>query len=509
MRRADIPKKFLNAHGRLSNGFYRIRDRKGVSVPFYPNITQQRLLEAVYVHGRRRIVLPKARKLGCSTCASLVIFDAMNLRSNTEAAIIDMSEGDASKKLQHMVTFAHNELGRLRPELQRPTVRASTLELALGNGSFCLASASSRGSTPQVMLVSELGKIAHADPKRAEEIQTGAMNSVPASGLIIVESTAMGKKNFFHNIVTSGQQIAPASRTALDWTVVFGAWHDDPVNVLEGPADRVTRETNDYLNEIERLTGKTFTLGQRVWYQVQAVEEAKLFRFREYPSTVEECFNAPVEGAIYGDLIARCRANGQIVPYEWDRAYPVYASWDIGFSDTTDIWWFQLRLNRMDVIKHVTLSRHSAPMAANVIREAGIPVAGHLLPHDAANQTATSGSSYREELMRAGLRNIMKVERTIDVWKSINWVRDALPRCTFNLAGCKDGLAALEVYHAKDEKPVHDWSSHPADAFRTAIEGMRQGLVSDKGLVGEKPGRYGPHSGRGERTIDAWEGMKL
>jgi hypothetical protein len=28
-------------------------------------------------------------------------------------------------------------------------------------------------------------------------------------------------------------------------------------------------------------------------------------------------------------------------------------------------------------------------------------------------------------------------------------------------------------------EPVHDWSSHPADAFRTAVEAINAGMVSD------------------------------
>lgn len=514
MKAEDIPDRFFTAYGRLTNGFYRIRDRKGVSVPFYPNVTQQRLLKAIYIDGRKRIVLPKARKLGCSTCMSLVILDTMNVLPNTEAAIIDMSEGDAGKKLQHMVTFAHTELGNLRPELQIPALRSSSVELALGNGSFCLASASSRGGTPQVMLISELGKIAHHDPKRAEEIQTGAIPSVPDTGLIVVESTAMGKKNFFHKIVTDAQQTSPAMRTALDWTLVFGAWHDDPINVLAGPADRVSKETNDYIDDLEITTGKLFTLEQRVWYQVKAVEGAGLFRFREFPSTVDECFKAPVEGAIYGEEIARIRANGQIYSFQHDRAFPVYTSWDIGHADTTDIWWWQLRGNRWDLIKHATLERHSAGQAANVIRDAGIPVSCHYLPHDANSSHAASGTSYVTELRKSGLQNIKVVPRTHDVWMGINQVRDLLMRAQINAAGCETGLAALEVYHTKPVsssgvesfEPVHDWSSHPADALRTAAEAINRGMVSDTSSIAQQQQRQ--HQRR-QSAVAPWEGFRL
>ncbi|WP_043588443.1 hypothetical protein [Geminisphaera colitermitum] len=519
MRREDIPERFLTAHGRLSNGFYRIRDDKGVSIPFYPNVTQQKLLKAIYEDKRKRIVLPKARKLGCSTCMSLVILDTMNVRPNTEGAIIDMSEGDAGKKLQHMVTFAHEEMGRLSPELQIPTLRSSGTELALDNGSFCLASASSRGGTPQVMLISELGKIAHHDPKRAEEIQTGAIPSVPTSGLVVVESTAMGRsrgktRNYFHDIVTRAQELPDASRTDLDWTLVFGGWCEDARNVMAGPPDRVSGEVNAYLDEISQQIRRPLSLEQRIWYQVKAFEGAGLNCFREFPSTVDECFKAPIEGAIYGDVIAKIRANGQIYPFQWDRTFPVYTSWDIGHSDTTDIWWFQLRGNRMDWIKHVTLERSSAAQAANVIRSAGIPVAYHYLPHDAEAGHANTGTSYITELKKAGLQNLRVVRRTHDIWIGINQLRDLLMRSQFNLAGCGDGLAALEVYHTKpvsssgilSDEPVHDASSHPSDAARTAAEAINLGMVSDSSAISQQQQRQ---QQRRQTAISPWEGFRL
>jgi phage terminase large subunit len=62
----------------------------------------------------------------------------------------------------------------------------------------------------------------------------------------------------------------------------------------------------------------------------------------------------------------------------------------------------------------------------------------------------------------------------------INGVRVTLPRCWFDAAKCARGIDALKLYRAAtDDKladpqgrpmlkpaPVHDWTSHAADAFR-------------------------------------------
>jgi hypothetical protein len=56
----------------------------------------------------------------------------------------------------------------------------------------------------------------------------------------------------------------------------------------------------------------------------------------------------------------------------------------------------------------------------------------------------------------------------------INAVRTIIPRCWFDSRKCARGVDALKLYRSEyDDKlqalkprPVHDWTSHAADAFR-------------------------------------------
>ena len=111
------------------------------------------------------------------------------------------------------------------------------------------------------------------------------------------------------------------------------------------------------------------------------------------------------------------------------------------------------------------------------------------------------------------MKRAMSMARTtgLTIWKSVKWVlakaaarlrttlasilewfRDCLsrlliPRCYFDRDNCRDGLEALRHYHrAYSEKtrqfrdqPVHDWSSHAADAFRTAAIGLQTQRLTD------------------------------
>ena len=114
--------------------------------------------------------------------------------------------------------------------------------------------------------------------------------------------------------------------------------------------------------------------------------------------------------------------------------------------------------------------------AADYVREiAARPYtyAGHIVPHDSQARELGTGKSRHEVLESLGLRNltIAPAHRLED---GINAVRVLLPKCWFDAHKCARGIDALRLYRADyDEKlrvlrarPVHDWASHAADAFR-------------------------------------------
>ena len=63
-----------------------------------------------------------------------------------------------------------------------------------------------------------------------------------------------------------------------------------------------------------------------------------------------------------------------------------------------------------------------------------------------------------------------------------------LPRCWFDRRKCKAGLEALKMYRADyDEKmktlkprPLHDWTSHAADAFRYFVVSYEEQAINNR-----------------------------
>jgi hypothetical protein len=63
----------------------------------------------------------------------------------------------------------------------------------------------------------------------------------------------------------------------------------------------------------------------------------------EYEQEMECSFTAPVPGAFYQHEIAAIHRDGRIHDFDVDRTLPVMTAWDLGWNDTTAIWYFQAR----------------------------------------------------------------------------------------------------------------------------------------------------------------------
>ena len=75
-----------------------------------------------------------------------------------------------------------------------PLLSPSSRKLAFGNGSVARCSTSLRGTTPQRVHISELGKTAIWAPIKAREIINGAFNSLTPGNVRNIESTHEGGK---------------------------------------------------------------------------------------------------------------------------------------------------------------------------------------------------------------------------------------------------------------------------------------------------------------------------
>jgi hypothetical protein len=197
-----------------------------------------------------------------------------------------------------------------------------------------------------------------------------------------------------------------------------------------------------------------------------------------------ECdFTIGMPGAIYAAWIEKARASGRIAQMPIDGSSPVHTAWDLGSPLNTVVWYFQTVGRMIRVLGCDSELDETAVERVARMRGLGLNLGTHFLPHD-GDQTDRTGRTMSSELRSAGLQNVVVVPRARNIWLGIDHARQMFSSLEFREPECSAGIAALEVYHTKEAKegmlsrsdPVHDWSSHTADAFRTMAEAHLQGL---------------------------------
>jgi hypothetical protein len=202
----------------------------------------------------------------------------------------------------------------------------------------------------------------------------------------------------------------------------------------------------------------------------------------QYAQEFECSFDAAVIGSYYGRLLTAADGERRVGSVPWEPAAPVVTGWDLGIGDSTAIWFAQPVGGEVRLIDYVENSGVGLSWYASELlerRQRGWVFAEHLLPHDAQVRELGTGRSRVETLRGLGINP--RVLPALPVDDGINAVRLMLPRCWFDLARCSRGLEALRQYRrewddrrkAFNSRPLHDWTSHAADAFRYLAVGLR------------------------------------
>ena len=212
----------------------------------------------------------------------------------------------------------------------------------------------------------------------------------------------------------------------------------------------------------------------------------------QYAQEFETSFDAAVLGAYYGSLMQRAEAEERITGVPWDPATEVHTAWDLGVGDSTAIWFFQqvgLEIHLIDYHENngVGLSHYVGELEAR--RGRGWVFGEHILPHDAKARELTTGKTREQALNALGVQpRILPAEPVED---GINAVRNLLPRCWFDASRCARGIEALRQYRrdyddrlkAFKGRPLHDWTSHAADAFRYLAMGLPERSSEQKPIT--------------------------
>jgi hypothetical protein len=181
-----------------------------------------------------------------------------------------------------------------------------------------------------------------------------------------------------------------------------------------------------------------------------------------------------VEGSYYSKYIDKMRLNDQIGNIPYESSFKVHVAFDIG-NDCTSCIFFQTIGNTVNIIDYYenSGSGHGLEHYAKVILSKEYIYGKHVFPHDmAVTEWGGIRQTRLEKAKTLGLDGIICERKDID--DGIEAVRSLLGRVYIDETKCKQLIKSLNNYRQDyDPKrnvysgiPLHDWSSHAADAMR-------------------------------------------
>jgi len=205
----------------------------------------------------------------------------------------------------------------------------------------------------------------------------------------------------------------------------------------------------------------------------ELIEAKRTMGEDRYEQEFECSFEAAIQGAFYALEMKEAMDEGRICAVPYDKSLGVVTAWDLGIGDSTAIWFAQYAGREIRIIDYYESSGVGLDHYAKVLADKGYHYTRHVLPHDARVKELGSGKSRIETLANLGISDVA-IAPSLAVEDGIQAVRSMIGRTWFDADKCERGIEALRQYRREfDDKlktwrgrPLHDWTSHGADAMR-------------------------------------------
>ncbi len=194
-------------------------------------------------------------------------------------------------------------------------------------------------------------------------------------------------------------------------------------------------------------------------------------------------FSLGVEGAYYTKYLDRMRLKGQIgvVPYE--PGFPVNTSWDLGYTDSCVIIYYQVIGHTVRIIDYYENNKEGLEHYVKIIKNKDYIYGKHFAPHDIGVSEFSSGQTRLQKALDLGLKfevictkegKKISALPNVSVMDGIESVRSAFAKIWIDENNCGQLIKALENYRQEydvkkkvyNTQPLHNWASHAADAMR-------------------------------------------
>jgi len=198
-----------------------------------------------------------------------------------------------------------------------------------------------------------------------------------------------------------------------------------------------------------------------------------------YSQEFECSFNAAITGSYYGAIIEELSKQGRITNVEYDDNLDVETYWDLGMNDQTCIWFAQKYKGETRLIDYYENSGFGLDHYKDILDSKNYDYSTHIAPFDIkVRELGNMGKSRLESALELGIA--FEVAPKLSIEDGIEATRKALTNCWFDKEKCKLGIEYLKAYQKRWDdknqcfrnKPLHNFASHCADAFRTGVVGQ-------------------------------------
>lgn len=185
-----------------------------------------------------------------------------------------------------------------------------------------------------------------------------------------------------------------------------------------------------------------------------------------------------VKGAFYANELNRALQTGRLGRVPYDPALPVHTIWDLGISDSMAVWFIQIFGKEFRLIGYYQINNQSLVETINDLRKESLwpwvkNYGRHIAPHDIEVRELTTGKSRKDTAAAMGW--FFEVAPKLPIQDGIDATRNLLNYAWIDQEKCKVGLHHLRNYRREwsdklqtySDQPIHDASSHAADALRT------------------------------------------
>lgn len=414
-----------------------------ISIPykFVPRIYQQRLLAALDEGYKRAITVWHRRAGKDKTLFNIVIkksFERIGTYyyffpefSQGRRVIWDGIDNDGFRFLDHipkqLIKQAH------KTDMKIELVNGSIIQI-IGTDKFDKV----RGSNPVGCVFSEF---AFQNPAAWDVVRPILRLN---NGWAVFNSTTFGKNHFYdlYEMAKSNEN-----------------WFSDLVTVEDSLDENGVRYVPQEWIEEDRAEGYSDEMIQQEYY----------------------CdFTANAQGFYYLKLLEQVESEKRATSVPHYPELPVDTWWDIGVSDSTAIWFTQTVGKQVHVIDFYQDNSIGIEDYVKVLQAKPYNYGKNWFPHDMTHSEFGTGKTRLE--LAESLLGSQHVDFVPKMGKEdgIGAVRVLLPKCVFDAEKCKDGLNALRNYRRQWDNnkqefkntAVHDWASHPSDAFRYLAVGL-------------------------------------